>query len=146
MARLVRHRQPKGPAPDRPNLTPPRHISTLRPWIGPPRSQRTTIASTACRPWYVGLSRLEHSAARRRNLPNPGITGRSELLRNKRVMVVHSVTHNETARVAMPFSFAANVSIKLATPYQGQILASMNGLIDAIDGVSTDSSFSAVVR
>jgi hypothetical protein len=94
----------------------------------------------------VGLSRLEHSAAQKRYQPNPGITGRSELLRNKRVMVVHSVTHNETARVAMPFSFAANVSIKLATPYQGQILASMNGLIDAIDGVSTDSSFSAVVR
>jgi hypothetical protein len=30
MARLVRHRQPKGPEPDMPSLTPPRHISTLR--------------------------------------------------------------------------------------------------------------------
>ena len=29
MARLVRHRQPKGPATDMPSLKPPRHISTL---------------------------------------------------------------------------------------------------------------------
>ena len=31
MARLVRHRQPKGPEPDMPSLNPPRHISTLQP-------------------------------------------------------------------------------------------------------------------
>ena len=30
MARLVRHRQPKGPEPDMPSLKPPRHISTLQ--------------------------------------------------------------------------------------------------------------------
>ena len=30
MARLVRHRQPKGPETDMPSLKPPRHISTLR--------------------------------------------------------------------------------------------------------------------
>ena len=29
MARLVRHRQPKGPVTDMPSLKPPRHISTL---------------------------------------------------------------------------------------------------------------------
>ena len=29
MARLVRHRRPKGPETDRPSLKPPRHISTL---------------------------------------------------------------------------------------------------------------------
>ena len=29
MARLVRHRRPKGPVTDRPSLKPPRHISTL---------------------------------------------------------------------------------------------------------------------
>jgi hypothetical protein len=28
MAKLVRHRQPKGPVTDRPSLKPPRHIST----------------------------------------------------------------------------------------------------------------------
>jgi hypothetical protein len=30
MAKLVRHRQPKGPETDRPSLKPPRHISTLQ--------------------------------------------------------------------------------------------------------------------
>jgi hypothetical protein len=30
MARLVRHRQPKGPETDMPSLKPPRHISTLQ--------------------------------------------------------------------------------------------------------------------
>ena len=30
MAKLVRHRQPKGPVTDRPSLKPPRHISTLQ--------------------------------------------------------------------------------------------------------------------
>src|ERR1700722_1017522 len=29
-AKLVRHRQPKGPVTDRPSLKPPRHISTLQ--------------------------------------------------------------------------------------------------------------------
>jgi hypothetical protein len=78
MARLVRHRQPKGPVTDRPSLKPPRHISTLRrqPFRGGP--------------WYVGRSELEYSAARKRNQPIPGIAGKSESLRNKRVRVVHS--------------------------------------------------------
>jgi RHS repeat-associated protein len=45
MARLVRHRQPKGPATDMPNLQPPRHISTLltvyAPGPGTPKSVDT---------------------------------------------------------------------------------------------------------
>ena len=34
MAKLVRHRQPKGPVTDMPSLKPPRHISTLQLLVG----------------------------------------------------------------------------------------------------------------
>jgi hypothetical protein len=51
-----------------------------------------TIASAAYRPWYLGRSELEHSAARKRNQPSPGTAGRSESLRNKRVRLVYSLS------------------------------------------------------
>jgi hypothetical protein len=46
MVRLVRHRQPKGPATDRPNLSPPRHISTLLQVFGPTARRGTLILPT----------------------------------------------------------------------------------------------------
>jgi hypothetical protein len=61
----------------------------LHPKIGPPLPQGTTIASAAYRPRYFGRSELEHSAARKWNQLSPGIAGRSESLRNKRVRVVY---------------------------------------------------------
>jgi Astacin (Peptidase family M12A) len=41
---------------------------------------------------------------------------------------------------------ADTVLIKLAAPFQGLILVSVSGLVEAVDGASSDSSFSAVVR
>jgi hypothetical protein len=47
--------------------TPKETGHALRPRIGPPLSQGTTITSTAYRPWYVGRSELEHWATRKQN-------------------------------------------------------------------------------
>jgi len=52
MAKLVRHRQPKGPVTDRPSLKPPRHISTLQMPAG--RGDGVGMAERTDRAWRRG--------------------------------------------------------------------------------------------
>ena len=62
--------------------------------------------SAADRTWYMVRSELEHSAARKRNQRSPGIGGRSESLRYKRVRIVNNVSPqgNGWRCNAFPFS------------------------------------------
>ena len=53
MARLVRHRQPKGPETDMPSLKPPRHISTLQ---GRSLVDGRTVQANLSRYWMMNSS------------------------------------------------------------------------------------------